>query len=305
MKKKKVIIILGTTASGKTHLGVKLARKFKGEIISADSRQVYKGMDIGTGKDLEEYEIKTKKGKIKIPYHLIDVVQPKKQFTLAHWLKMASRKIDDILRRKRVPFVVGGTALYLNALIEGYQLPPAKLDKNLRKKLSKLSLETLKKKLKKLDPQTYRTIDKKNRRRLQRALEIILQTKKPLSVQRVKKRPDYHFLILGITHPKNILKKRIEKRLEQRLKRGLIEEVEKLHQQGISWRRLEEFGLEYKFVAQYLQNKISYLEMKEKLKKAIYQFAKRQMTWYKKMKNIHWIEGYSQAKKLVKDFLSN
>ena len=163
--KKNVLVILGTTSSGKTKLAVKLAKKFNGEIISADSRQVYKGMDVGSGKDLLEYG--------KVPYHLIDVVLPKKEFSVADWQKLAIKAIEDIFSRGKLPIVCGGTGLYVSALVEGYQFPNSLTDlKKIRQKYDKKTLSQLLIELKKIDPATYKIIDKKNRRRVQRAIEI-------------------------------------------------------------------------------------------------------------------------------------
>ena len=183
----KVLVIVGPTSSGKTKLAVRLARRFGGEIVSADSRQVYRGMDIGTGKDLGDYG--------RVPYHLIDVASPKKQFTVAEYQRRAYRAIDDILKRGRLPIVCGGTGLYVTALTEGYVLPQNQKSKiknqKLRKKLEKLNLEQLLGKLKTVDPATYRVVDKKNRRRVQRALEIFYLTGRPKSEQTTKQKPPY------------------------------------------------------------------------------------------------------------------
>lgn len=292
----KVLVIIGTTSSGKTKLAVKLARKFNGEIISADSRQVYKGMDVGTGKDLKEYG--------KALYHLIDIISPKKQFTVADWQVKANRAIKDILKRGKLPIIAGGTGLYISALTEGYVFSETRNQKpEIRNNLNKLSLSQLLIKLKKVDPQTYKIIDKKNPRRVQRALEIYYQTGQPKSAQTKKKKPKYDFLILGLQLPKEELKKKILKRLKDRLdKEGMVAEVKKLRHQGLSWKRLEEFGLEYGYTAKYLQGKLKYEEMVDQLGKAIVNFAKRQITWFKRDKSIHWIKP-SEAEKLVDKFL--
>ena len=299
-EKKKLIVILGPTSSGKTSLAVKLAYKFNGEIVSADSRQVYKGMNIGTGKDLKEYKVKNKK----IPYHLIDVIKPNTQFSLAKYQKLAYKAIDDILKRGKVPFLAGGTGLYIQAVVDGYVLPPAKPDLELRKRLAKLSLKQLLARLKKLDLQTYKTIDKNNRRRVERAVEICLLTGMPLSKQRKKVKPPYDILILGIGLPKEVLYKKIDKRLKERLKQGMVAEVKRLHQQGVSWKRLEGFGLEYRWIARYLQKKLKYDEMVEGLCKDIKKFTKRQITWFKRDKGIKWLKNYLQAYKLINKFLN-
>jgi len=320
--KRKLIVILGPTASGKSDLAVKLAlllgseqakKKFgiKGaEIVSADSRQVYKGMDIGTGKI-------TKKEMQGIPHHLLDVASPKRRFTVVQFVKKAKEAIKKIYKKNKIPIVCGGTAFYIYALTDGLIIPEVKPDWKLRKKLEKLSPEKLYQKLKKLDPQRAKTIEKNNKRRLIRALEIVIKTKKP--VPKLKRKPEFNCLFIGIKHGKIKLKSLIHKRLKKRLKQGMINEVKKLKKTGLSWKRLEEFGLEYKWVSLYLQDKIDYKQMVERLENDICNFAKRQMTWFKKLarqqsepqeivsgnKKIHWVKNFNQAKKLVMDFLKN
>ena len=304
----KVVVVLGTTASGKTKLAVKLAKKFNGEIISADSRQVYKGMDVGTGKDLGEYD--------KVPYHLIDVADPKSQFTVAQWQKQALEAIDDILKRGKLPIVCGGTGLYISALVEGYNLEEIRNQRSrlrpsdfggqaeIRNKLHKLSLKQLLARLKKIDPETYEVIDKKNRRRVQRALEIYYETGVPKSKQQKKQKPPYDFLQIGATFSKDVLHKRIEKRLKHRIfNEGMVEEVKRLKKSGVSWKRLDEFGLEYRWVAKYLQGKINKEELLEELSRAIKNFAKRQITWFKRDKRVVWENNFKKTEGLVRIFL--
>ena len=296
---KKIIVILGPTASGKTKLAVELAEKFNGEIVSADSRQVYRGMDIGTGKDLAEYSV---------PYHLIDVASPKSQFDLAQYQKMAFRAIDDILKRGKLPILVGGSGLYLQAVVDNYKLSEAKKDLTLRKELEKLSVAELFLKLKKLAPKLAEKLnqsDKNNKRRLTRYLEIVGQDQNFKS--RAGKRK-YDAIIIGINYSRDTLKQRIFKRLLERLKeQNMIGEVEALHRQGLSWKRLEEFGLEYKFISQYLQGKLKYEEMVEQLNRAIYQFSKRQLTWFKRWEKqgakISWLKDFETIEKLAEGFL--
>ncbi len=291
-----VIVIVGPTASGKTSLAISLAKKLHGEIISADSRQVYRGMDIGSGKDLKEYG--------KVPYHLIDIVSPKTNFTLAQWQKAAYKAIDDIVARGKVAIVCGGTGLYIQALVEGYTLPSVTLSSSkgdktnamlrqaqhdIRVKLQKLTLAQLLARLRKVDPKTYKIIDRNNRRRIERAVEIYYQTGKPKSQQIKPQKPPYEFILIGVKRSPETLRERINQRLDQRLKQGMVAEVKRLHDQGVSWKRLESFGLEYRFVAYFLQKKITRIEMREQLQKAIWQFSRRQMTWFRGM-NVEWIE---------------
>ena len=303
-KSNKLLVILGPTASGKTKLAVKLAAKLSGEIVSADSRQVYKGMDIGTGKDLKDYFIRIPN--IKIPYHLIDIVSPKTEFNLAKYLKLATEAIADIQARGKLPILVGGTGLYLEAVVEGYNLGGLKSDKKLRASLEKKSISQLQKLLHQLD-KSYNG-DLTNKRHLIRYIEMVKQTKLPLKKLLTTSGSKYDCLILGINLPRAEVNRRIDKRLINRIeKQGMIEEVERLHQAVVSWQRLENFGLEYKFVSQYLQGKMDKEEMIAKLAVASHQFAKRQMTWFRRWerqgREIKWIKNYQEAKVLVKDWI--
>ena len=308
---KKLIVILGPTASGKSELAVKLAKKFNGEIVSADSRQVYKGMDIGTGKI-------TKKEMQGIPHYLLDVSSPKRRFTVSQYRKLVLKTINKIFKKGKIPILCGGTGFYIQAVVDGIVIPEVPPDWKLRKKLEKKSVEELYKILKKLDPKRAKTIESKNPRRLIRAIEIILKTKRP--VPALKKNPlPYPVLLISIRKGKKELSSLIRERLLRRLKRGMIAEVKKLKKSSLSWKRLEEFGLEYRFVAQYLQKKLKskedkssssslavaqeYDEMVNLIQKEIEHFAKRQMTWFKRDKRINWVENYNKAEKIIKKFL--
>ncbi len=291
----KLIVILGPTATGKSDLAVKIAKKIKAEVISADSRQVYKGMDIGSGKI-------TKKEMKGISHHLLNVASPKKRFTVSQYQILAKKAINKVLKKGKIPILCGGSGFYIQTVIDGIAIPEVKPDYTLRMKLEKFITEKLFSKLKKLDIERAKNIDKNNRRRLIRALEIAIKTKKP--IPSLKKNPlSYPILIIGIQKEKEELKKLIKKRLLKRLKQGMLKEVKKLHKSGISWQRLEEFGLEYRFISRYLQKKISYKEMKELIQKESEQFVKRQMTWFKKDERINWIKNYSETEKLIKRFL--
>jgi tRNA dimethylallyltransferase len=288
----KLIVILGPTASGKSDLGVRLAKKFKGEIISADSRQVYKGLDVGSGKI-------TKKEMMGIPHHLLDIANPKRRFTVAQYQKLAFIKIQQIQQRDRIPFLVGGTGFYIQSIVDGIVIPEVKPDWKLRKKLEKKSVAELFLMLKKLDSVRANNIDSKNPRRLVRALEIVLTTKKPASPLKINNKLEV--LQIAIKKSPDELKKVIQKRLSKKVKE-MIAEVKKLHKDGLSWKRFEELGLEYRFTAQYLQNKISHQEMLGRIQKESEHFAKRQMTWFKRDKKIHWTSNYKEAESLIKKF---
>jgi len=290
----KIVVILGPTASGKSDLAVKLARQFNGEIVSADSRQVYEYLDVGSGK-ITLCEMKG------IPHYLLDVANPKRKFTVAQFQKLAIKKIKEIQKRNKIPFLVGGTGFYIQAIVDGLIIPEVKPNWKLRKSLEKKPTNELFLMLKKLDPKRANSIDAKNPRRLIRAIEIVLSTKKPIT--KIKTKSQFNVLQIGIKKSKEEIKKSIHERLQKRLKIGMISEVKKLHKNGLSWKRLEELGLEYRYIAEYLQKKISHEEMIYKLQLEIEHFAKRQMTWFKRDKRIYWIESQIEAKNLIKNFL--
>jgi len=301
-KKNLVLVILGPTASGKTSLAISLANKYSGEIVSADSRQVYKGMDIGTGKDLKDY----RQGKKITPYHLIDVVSPKTHFNLAKYQKKAIKAISDILNRDKLAILVGGSGLYLQAVVDNYQLSKAKPNQAKRQKLENLSIIDLFLYLKKINPSFANKLnnsEKNNKRRLIRYIEIIEDGQSLAK----KNKDKFDFLILGLNYPNNILKERIAKRLKDRLeKEGMIEEVKNLKKAGLTWLRLKSFGLEYRFISKYLLGEISYEEMEEKLLTAIYRFAKRQNTWFRRWekqgRKINWVKNISEAEKILEKY---
>ncbi|WKZ25167.1 MAG: tRNA (adenosine(37)-N6)-dimethylallyltransferase MiaA [Patescibacteria group bacterium] len=303
----KILVILGTTSSGKTKLAVSLARLYNGEIVGADSRQVYRGMDIGTGKDLAEYG----SGTNRVKYHLIDIADPKRAYNLKRYQKDAYKAIDNILKRNKLPILVGGSGLYLQAIVDGYLLSENKPKTSLRRLYESMELSKLQTIVKGLDKAFYDRLndsDKSNKRRLVRYAEILktnLLTKKELQKSlSSQSSTKYDCLIIGLDCSLETIRQRIKKRLNQRFKEGMIEEVERLHEQGISWTRLQSFGLEYKYISLYLQGKIKKKEMKEKLNIAIGQFAKRQKSWFKRWekqgREICWVKN----KKSLKDILS-
>lgn len=302
--KPKIIVIVGPTASGKSSLAVLLAKKFNGEIISADSRQVYKGLDIGTGKV-------TKKEMAGIPHHLLNVANPAKQFNVEDFKKLGEIAIADIVKRGKIPIIVGGTGFYIEALIHNVILPEVKPDPKLREKLGELSVEQLFKMLRKIDPLRAKTIDPKNSHRLIRAIEIAKTLGK---VPPIKKSKPFDTFFIGIQIDPEILKERINERLLARTKQGMVTEAKKLHAKGLSWKRMNGLGLEYRYLALHLQGKLSKQEMIEKLKTEIWHYAKRQMTWFKKDKEIVWfplgnVERFSpkqtkEIEKEVRNFLT-
>lgn len=290
----KLIVILGPTASGKSSLGINLAKKYNGEIVSADSRQVYKGMDIGTGKI-------TKKEQKIVPHHLLSVANPKKQYTVSNFIHDAGIAMAKIVSRSKIPFIVGGTAFYIYSLIDNWNIPDIPPNKKLRNMLRNKPVDELFEILKKLDPLRAKTIDVKNPVRLIRAIEIAkIQGRVP---ELVPQPSSLNPLFIGIRKDQNTLYKLIDKRLLERLDAGMISEVKKLRKAGISWKRLESLGLEYRFVSLYLQGRLTYDQMVVQLQSAIHKFSKRQMTWFKRDSRIHWVKNEKQAEKLVKKYL--
>lgn len=289
----KVIAIVGPTASGKSSLGIWLAQKLGGEIISADSRQVYRGLDIGTGKV-------TKKEMAGIPHHLLSVISPKKQFTVDDFVRLAERAHSSILQNARMSIVVGGTGLYVDMLLGRMSYPAVPPNPRLRAVLEKKSVAQLFAQLKKLDPRRAANIEPNHKRRLVRAIEIAKAIGKSPAV---KPEPKYDVLWLGLSPTETNLKKNIRTRLRARIKAGMIAEARRLHKGGLSYKRMEELGLEYRYLSLLLQNKITKQKFEAQLERAIWQYAKRQMRWFKRHKDIHWITTKSQALTLAKKFL--
>jgi tRNA dimethylallyltransferase len=301
-----IVAIIGPTASGKTGLAVKLARKFGGEIVSADSRQVYKGMDIGTGKDLDEYT----NGGEKIPHHLIDVADPKDYFDLSQYQKMALKSISGIHKRNKIPILAGGTGLYLQAVIDGYIMSKAEPDRKKRQEWENKTPQELFAKLNNTNhklAQRLNNSDRQNPRRLIRCLEIAGQAE-VVDLPGKTQKPPFDALILELAIDQKDLECKIFKRLHERLENeNMIGEVEKLNAEGVSWQRMEKFGLEYKWIAYYLQNKLDYNEMTDRLYKDICKYAKRQLSWFRRWKRqggeIHLIRNHEQAEKALDKFL--
>jgi tRNA dimethylallyltransferase len=295
--KPKVLVILGPTATGKSDLAVKIALKHKGEVISADSRQVYKGLDIGTGKI-------TKEEMQGIHHWLLDIVSPQKTFSVADYKKLAEEKIKTILKRSKLPIIVGGTGFYIQSIVDDLILPEVPADENLRKELSTKTLDELGILLENLDPERAKSIDAKNKVRLIRAIEIAKSLGKVPMIKNVE--PKYDFLQIGLTLSVEEIRAKIRKRLISRVKKGMIEEAEKLHKKGLSFERMRELGLEYRYLADLLEKRISKKEFMEKLETAIYQYSKRQITWFKRDKTIKWFnpKDLKQIHKLVSIFLT-
>ena len=291
---KKLIVILGPTASGKTGLAIRLAKKYSGQIISADSRQIYKYMTIGTVKPTQE-EQKT------IKHHLVDIVKPDHNFTLAEFITKTNNKIKSTQRQNGLPFLVGGTGLYISAIVDNYDLPKGRIDLGLRKRLSNKTKQELLDYLTELDPATAKIIDQDNSRRLIRALEYVIINKKSFIKNQVKQPSPYKILQLGIKTDSIKLNKRINTRVDQMIQQGLIQEVEKLlNKYDSTLPSLNTIG--YQEIIQYLNNETSLDKAIELIKIHTRQYAKRQMTWFKRDARIQWIRNYTEANRLIKQF---
>lgn len=290
-KKLPIIVIVGPTASGKTSLSVALARKLGGEVISADSRQVYRGLDIGTGKV-------TKRETRGVPHYCLDIANPSRALSVTQWRTHAQRAIKDIAGRGKVPIIAGGTGFYIDALVYGLDFPAVKPNATLRKTLEKKTQPELLEMLKKLDPVRAKNIEQKNPRRLIRAIEVATALGKVPTLP--KKKALYDVTWIGINPEEKILKEKIHARLLARMRQGMVAEVKQLRtpasgSRGISWNRLDALGLEYRYLSRYLRGMISKDEMLVELERAICQYARRQMTWFKRNKNIRWFTSPALA----------
>lgn len=295
---KKILVILGPTATGKTDVALSLAKKLDGELVSADSRQVYKGLDIGTGKmpgqDLvfKKYDLRWEIDGVNV--WMYDVVDPKEQFTVKDYVSQAGKIIDDIVKRGKLPIIVGGTGLYIKALLEGLSNLEIPVDEKLRGELQKLTLIKLQEKLKSLSPTKWENLnnsERNNKRRLLRSIELIYMNPYRDTTQNSKvKTQKYDKLKIGLTAPREVLNKRIDLRLISRINQGLVKEGKSLLEQGVSLKRMKELGLEYGMLAMLLKGEISVNQFTDQLSVKIHQYAKRQMTWFKKEKDVFWFD---------------
>ncbi|MFA5871694.1 MAG: tRNA (adenosine(37)-N6)-dimethylallyltransferase MiaA [Parcubacteria group bacterium] len=322
-EQKRIIIVLGPTSSGKSDIAIKLAKKFDGEIISADSRQIYRGLDIGTGKvprDKKSLALRNSESSARrrkkpsfdlqkvyfshgISHYMIDIISPHTDYNVAKFKKQTEKIIADILQRGRLPIICGGTGFWIRTIVDNVTFPEVKPDWKLRKKLEKYPAEKLFVMLKKFDPDRAKTIDPKNKVRLIRAIEICK------TLKRVPKIPDteyeipdtkHEFLQIGIKLSKERLHQNIKKRLKARFKQGMVAEVKKLHADGLSWKKIQSFGLGYYWIPLYLQGKLNKDELFEKVLQAEKDYAKRQMTWFKRDKKIKWVADLGETKRIIK-----
>lgn len=292
----KLVVIAGTNASGKSGLGIELAKKYNGEIVSADSRQIFTGLDLGSGKVTAE-EMQG------IPHHLIDVANPNDFFSLTDFQDNAYAAIDDIIARESKAFLVGGTGLYVNSVVDGFNINREPVDEELRSSLAAMSIDELITLLKEKNPEVLKTIDLKNKRRLERACERAIKG----ITEENKNTPRYETLVIGVTWPREVLYERIRERLDRRLDQGMIDEVATLRKNGATDEFLYGLGLEYRYILMYLRGEFSGFEaFYKKLFMEIRHLAKEQMTWFRKRKDIHWIDmsgnAIEEASKLIDEF---
>jgi tRNA dimethylallyltransferase len=341
---KPLIVILGPTASGKTEMGLRLAKKYNGEIVNADSRQIYREMDIGTGSPtichpefisgstknisltapislkLTAIKVGTAGGhKQKIlkqvqndksilidntPHHLFHIKNPNQKFSLSQYKKLAIKTIKDIHKRNKIPILVGGTGLYISSVVDNFEMPKVAPNKKIREKLEKHTNKYLFKYLKKIDPKSAKIINENNKRKLIRALEVYEITGKPFSAQKIKGKPLFNVLQIGIKIDREKLYKKIDKRVDKMIEVGLIKETKKLSKK-YSFNLPAMSGIGYFEIGQYLENKITLEEAIQKIKFRTHQYARRQMTWFKRDERIKWVENYREAKKLINKFIKN
>ncbi len=295
----KLVVIAGTNASGKSGLGIELAKKYSAEIVSADSRQIYEGLDLGSGKVTPEET----NG---VPHHLIDVAKPNDFFSLTDFQDRAYASIDDIIARGKKAFLVGGTGLYVNSVVDGFNIRREPVDEAFRATIAEKSIDELIAILKEKNPDVLKTIDLKNKRRLERAVERALKgiTDEP------KNTPRYETLVIGVTWPRDVLYERIRERLDRRLEQGMIDEVASLRENGATDEFLYGLGLEYRYILMYLRGEFPDFEsFYNKLFMEIRHLAKEQMTWFRKRKDINWIDmeknPFDEAGRLIDEFYNS
>lgn len=302
----KMITILGPTASGKTSIAARLAHDLGGEILSADSRQVYRGMDIGTGKDLEDYTVDGQP----VPYHLIDIADAGTKYNLFQYQQDFRTAYDDITRRGVTPILCGGTGLYIEAVVKGYALSPVPQDAALRHRLEGKTLAELTARLQELKRQTgsamHNTTDVDSCQRAIRAIEIeTYNLEHPTALRQM---PAIDTILIGVSVDRDVRRRKISDRLDRRLKGGMVDEIRRLLRQGVKPEDLIYYGLEYKFVTEYVVGHLTYDEMHRQLEIAIHQFAKRQMTWFRGMERrgltIHWVDGQQPMDRIQADIRS-
>ncbi len=303
----RVLCIVGPTSSGKTDLGIELAKKFHGEVINADARQVYKWFSLGTGKPQDgKWVVRGGKRVFMvqdIPHHLMDVLMPKKIFTVAEWRKRAMKTVHEIIARGHLPIVVGGTGLYVQALVDNYHIPSVPPQAAYREAMESKTLDELLALLHQVDPGASKVVDMQNRRRVVRALEVVTYTGKSFASQRSKEEPEAEFLMIAVNRPREELYARINQQVDHMVENGWAKEIRSLHERGIDWDAPAMTAIGYREIAAFVRGECTLEEAVEKTKMATRHYAKRQMTWFKRDTRIHWIDEPEEATALVKKWI--
>ena len=302
---KPLIVILGPTSSGKTEMGLRLAKKYNGEIINADSRQIYREMNIGTGSPTTTKRLVSGVKPLLIDdilHHLFNIKSPNQKFSLSQYKKLAIKTINSIHKRNKIPILVGGTGLYISAIVDNLEIPKAIPNKKIRERLEKHTEKYLFKKLQKIDLKSAKIISENNKRKLIRALEVYEITGKPFSSQQIKGEPLFNVLQIGIKIDREELYKKIDSRVDKMIKAGLIKETKKLSKKYCS--NLPAMsGIGYFEIGAYLKNEMSLEESTQRIKFRTHQYARRQITWFKRDERIVWVKKYKKSEKLIKSFL--
>lgn len=292
----KVVCIVGPTSSGKTALSFEIAKKFNGEIVNADARQIYTGFVIGTGQPAKEEQ----QG---IPHHLFGFLAPDEVYSVTEWKAAVLAAIKDIVARGKLPILVGGTGLYLQALVDNYEPPTVPPQPELRAEMEALSLEQLVRRLEKLDPDAVTWVDLKNRRRVERALEVVTATGKSFKEQRLQGEPLVEALLVGLQRSPEELRARINTAIDEMFTRGWKEEVAQLHAAGIPWDAPAMTSIGYRDVGELLREEVSFEEAREHIEIATWHYAKRQLTWFKKDARIQWHQSKENVLRAIEGFL--
>lgn len=302
----KVLCIVGPTSSGKTSLSLQLAKQFNGEIVNADARQIYRGFDIGTGKpkgEWQELEGKSTYAVEGIPHHLIDHLEPTAVSTVAEWKASAAKAIEGIVTRGHLPIIVGGTGMYVQSLVDNFDLPAVPPQPELRARMEKMSLPELVAELKEIDPESAEFVDLQNPRRVMRAIEVARATGRSFGELRKRQAAIINPLFVGLQHTPEVLRERINKTIDQMLAAGWINEVQNLHMQGIPWGAPAMTSLGYREIGAFLRGEFSEDQMIHKIQIYTWQYARRQMTWFRKESRVQWLHDPSEAEAMVRAWI--